>query len=329
MYDVVPSWNADTPSGTAITVALQGRDTAGETPWYSLGTWASGDDHIERTSVPGQDDGRCRVQVDTLVADGGLDAFRLRVSPLTAAGAAPRVRLVAAVASSERPPEPVVPSEPSLAGPLELEVPALSQFRHRGHFPEYDGGGASWCSAASTAMLVAYWGRGPTPEDMAWVGEGHVDPWVDHAARSTYDAAYGGCGNWPFNTAYAAGFGLEAFVTRLTSLREAEAFLDAGVPLAASIAAAPGELDGFLAAGTTGHIVVLSGVTGDGHPWWTTPRHTRTRRCAASTTGRSSNAPGCAAAVGSSMSCGHRVCRCHPVAAPGSRLSGRGRARVE
>jgi hypothetical protein len=265
VVDVVPSWNAETPPGTAIAVALQGRDEAGETPWYSLGTWASGDD-LERTSVPGQDDGRCRVQVDTLVADGGLDAFRLRVTPLTADGVPPYVRLVAAVASSGRSADPVVPSEPSLAGPLVLDVPPFSQFRHRGHFPEYDGGGASWCSAASTAMLVAYWGRGPTPEDMAWVGEEHDDPWVDHAARSTYDAAYAGCGNWPFNTAYAASFGLEAFVTRLTSLREAEAFLEAGVPLGASIAAAPGELDGFIGAGTAGHIVVLAGVTAGGDP---------------------------------------------------------------
>ena len=72
--------------------------------------------------------------------------------------------------------------------------------------------------------------------------------------------------HWAFNTAYAATFGLEAFVTRLGSLREAEAFLAAGIPLAASIAAAAGELDGFLAAGTAGHLVVLAGVTADGHP---------------------------------------------------------------
>jgi hypothetical protein len=206
------------------------------------------------------------VQTDTLVADGGLRAFRLRVSPTAAAGVGPRVRLVTAVASSQRSPEPTVPSEPSLAEPVELDVPPLSQFQHRGHFPEYDGGGASWCSAASTAMLLAYWQRGPTPEDMAWVGDGHVDPCVDHAARSTFDEAYGGCGNWAFNTAYAATFGLEAFVTRLGSLREAEAFLAAGIPVAASIAAAAGELDGFLAAGTAGHLVVLAGMTADGDP---------------------------------------------------------------
>ena len=30
-----------------------------------------------------------------------------------------------------------------------------------------------------------------------------MDPSVDFAARSTYDTAYRGTGNWPFNTAFA------------------------------------------------------------------------------------------------------------------------------
>jgi hypothetical protein len=266
VHDIVPSWNADTPVGSWIDVSVQGRDSRGETPWYALGTWASGDEAVRRTSTPGQDDGRCRVDVDTLVAADGLEAFRLRVTAHGAGDRAPTVRLVAATGASRRPAEPSVPSEPSLSRAVELDVPPLAQFAHCGHFPEYGGGGSSWCSAASTAMLLAFWGMGPTPEHTAWVGEGHADPGVDHAARSTYDVAYGGCGNWAFNTAYAGSFGLEGFVTRLRSLREAEAFLDSGIPLAASISAAPGELRGFRAEGTAGHLVVLAGVTVSGDP---------------------------------------------------------------
>ena len=94
-----------------------------------------------------------------------------------------------------------------------------------------------------------------------------MDPCVDHAARFTFDAAYDGTGNWPFNTAYAAHYGLDAFVTRLRSLQEAELFLAAGIPLVASIAAGPGELDGFLLPqGTAGHLVVIVGFTDDGRP---------------------------------------------------------------
>jgi hypothetical protein len=149
---------------------------------------------------------------------------------------------------------------------VEHPVPRLAQFPHRGHLPELGGGGASWCSPASIAMLLAFWGTGPTPEDTAWVGEPYPDACVDHAARGTYDDAYGGCGNWPFNTAYASTFGLEGFVGRLRSLRDAEELLVAGIPHALSISAAPGELEGFLPEGSSGHIVVLAGVTESGDP---------------------------------------------------------------
>jgi len=203
------------------------------------------------------------VDADTLVAAGHFDAYRLRID---LRGPGTSLSLVAAVASGNREPGLAVSSEPLLPDGIELAVPSYSQRIHAGHLPELDGGGASWCSAASTAMLVTFWGRGPTDVELAWVGEGHMDACVDHAARGTYDSAYGGCGNWPFNTAYAATFGLEAFVTRLHSLREAESYLSTGIPLAASIAAGPGELDGFLAEGSAGHLVVIRGLTPRGDP---------------------------------------------------------------
>ena len=62
-------------------------------------------------------------------------------------------------------------------------------------------------------------GLGPSAADLAWIDPALADPCVDHAARFTFDAAYDGTGNWPFNTAYAAHFGLDAFVTRLRSLQ--------------------------------------------------------------------------------------------------------------
>src|SRR6202171_135152 len=116
-------------------------------------------------------------------------------------------------------------------------------------------------------MVVEYWGKGPTADDLAWVDPSYADPSVDFAARATYDPAYRGTGNWPFNTAYAARFGLDAFVTQLRSLAEAERFVRAGIPLVASIAAHPGELDGFLfAGGTNGHLVVIVGFDASGNP---------------------------------------------------------------
>src|SRR6185503_10450772 len=46
-------------------------------------------------------------------------------------------------------------------------VRQYSQETHRGEFPEYDGGGEAWCSPTSTAMILKYWGTGPSATDLA------------------------------------------------------------------------------------------------------------------------------------------------------------------
>src|SRR5579864_5218309 len=146
-------------------------------------------------------------------------------------------------------------------------VPPLSQEIHARQCPQWGGGGEAWCSPTSTEMVVEFWGRGPAAAELAWVDPIEPDPTVDFAARSTYDAAYRGTGNWPFNTAYAARFGLDTFVTQLRSLTEAEQFVRAGIPLVASIASRPGELTGFLfSGGTNGHLVVIAGFDASGNP---------------------------------------------------------------
>jgi hypothetical protein len=80
----------------------------------------------------------------------------------------------------------------------------------------------------------------------------------------TYDAHFQGTGNWPFNTAYAASFGLDAEVTQLHSLAEAEQFISAGIPLVASIAFTSNQLPGFLFKSSDGHLLVIVGFTSAG-----------------------------------------------------------------
>ncbi|MFE2754565.1 C39 family peptidase [Actinosynnema sp. NPDC059335] len=257
----VASWNADTPPGTWLQVELRGDDT----PWYVMGRWASGDGDIARTSVPGQADEHGSVDVDTFLAARPLRAYRLRVTlyRLADGGASPLLRMAGAMASAVPDRFTVPASAPGVARGIELPVPRYSQNVHEGHYPEYDGGGEAWCSPTSTEMVVEYYGRGPSAEDLSWVDPGHADPAVDHAARHTYDRAYGGAGNWPFNTAYAAGFGLRGHVTRLRSLSELERHIARGVPVITSQSFREDELDGA-GYGTAGHIMVVVGFTGDG-----------------------------------------------------------------
>ena len=149
----------------------------------------------------------------------------------------PVLRTVGAVASAADWPAPGGRPAPRAAGAargLVLDVPRYSQRLHAGGETRWDGGGDSWCSPTCASMVLAFWGAGPTPDRYAWVDPPGPRPVVDHAARHCYDHAYAGAGNWPFNTAYAGRHGVDAFVTRLRSLDEAERFIAAGIPLVVS-----------------------------------------------------------------------------------------------
>jgi hypothetical protein len=266
---LIASWNATTPAGTWIDVQVRASGASRQTKFYTLAIWSSGDDTIHRTTVRGQSDGDGRVNVDTFEAGPGaaeLTSYELRLTLHRAAGVAatPSVALLAAATSRV-----ALPSLPSPFGGVvrDLDVPMLSQETHTGHYPEYDGGGEAWCSPTSTAMVLGFWNTGPdrsrafNPDSATFPGASHVDGQVDHAARFTYDWSYEGAGNWPFNTAYAAQYGLEGFVTRLRSLTEAERFIAAGIPLIASI---NGVLPGFLFTSTNGHLLVIRGFDANG-----------------------------------------------------------------
>lgn len=277
--ELIASWNADTPPGTWVEILIRGLDAGGApTAWFVMGRWCAADvaegGAITRASVAGQRAAGASVATDTLMTGGGA-AFRswqLRANLLRRAGttASPALRLAGAMASA-------VPTAGSMNEPTSafggtvatLDVPSLSQEVHAGHYPQWGGGGESWCSATTTAMLLDYWRAGPSAAERAWVAP-PVDGQVDLAARRVYDAAYGGTGNWPFNTAYAAtrtaaGVPLEGYVTRLADLAAAEAFIRDGVPLGVSLSFTADQLTGS-GYDTDGHLMVLVGFDAAGNP---------------------------------------------------------------
>ncbi|GAA1165745.1 C39 family peptidase [Nocardioides aquiterrae] len=263
---LVASWTAVTRGDSRIRVEVRGRSGETTSTWDTLALWAQDDRYFHRTTRSGQDDDLGSVNVDTWVVPGGVTAYQLRVTLTRAAGQAksPAVAEVGAMASLLPDSSTVRTSRPGVARGIVLDVPRYSQMIHRGEYPQYGGGGEAWCSPTSTSMVLGYYGALPQPKDYAWVKKAYADPWVAHAARMTYDYEYEGTGNWPFNTAYAAGLAGHAFVTRLPSLRPAERFIKAGIPLVASIAFGPGELDGAPISSTDGHLVVIVGFTKTG-----------------------------------------------------------------
>jgi hypothetical protein len=268
---LVASWNADTPGDSRVRIDVQATTDSGETSdWYVLGIWAADDHAISRSSINGQTDALGKIDTDTLYAQAHpfvSYALRVHLERATADDPSPGIRALGASASDFTYAPATATSSPLSTEAIELPVPSLSQELHARQYAHWGGGGEAWCSPTSTEMVIEFWGRGPSADDLAWVDPSYADPSVDFAARSTYDAAYRGTGNWPFNTAYAARFGLNSFVTQLRSLSEAERFVRAGIPLVASIASRPGELDGFLfAGGTSGHLVVIVGFDAAGRP---------------------------------------------------------------
>ncbi|MBT2419862.1 peptidase C39 family protein [Streptomyces sp. ISL-22] len=268
--EAIASWNAHTPDGTWLQIELKGAYSDGTaTPWYVMGRWAAGDRDIRRTSVDDQSDDKSSIWTDTFAIDDPasglrLTSYRLRLTLFRRPGTklTPTVWR-AGVMGSDVPDRFTVPaSAPGLA--QELIVPRYSQEIHVGQYPEYDNGGEAWCSPTSSQMIIEYWGGRLTPEQLAWVDPSYADPQVCHAARFTYDYQYEGCGNWPFNAAYAATFkDLQGVVTRLGSLTDLETLIAAGIPAITSQSFLEKELTGA-GYGTAGHLMTVIGFTADG-----------------------------------------------------------------
>ncbi len=268
--ELIPSWDATTPRDSWVQIQVRGRSESGRlSKWYTMANWSAGDARFHRTSLGSQADDLAQVAVDTLKTrySMGFTAWQLNVTLLRREGttATPSVDTVGAMTSHLPSVSRVRTSSPGVASGIgRLRLPTYSQMIHQGDYPEYDGGGEAWCSPTSVSMVLGYYGRLPSERERSWVPAGHPNPWVDHAARSQYDYGFDGAGNWSFSAAYAANHADSAFVTRLRNLREAERFIKAGIPLAASVKFARGELTGAPISSTNGHLLVIVGFTAEG-----------------------------------------------------------------
>ena len=134
-----------------------------------------------------------------------------------------------------------------------LDVPQRSQMIYPG--------GNVWCSPTSVTMVMGYWGQK--------LGDPGLPETVPTAAGHIHDWIYGGTGNWPFNTAYAAARSngkLHGFVTRLKSISQLEPLLKAGIPVVVGIgyggSIAPPA--GAPLPSVDGHLFVVRGIDANG-----------------------------------------------------------------
>lgn len=249
----IVSWNARTPPGSYLTVHLQARVDGNWTGWYRMGLWNTDGRPQPRTSFDDQDDEFGSVHTDTVVLEKRGDAIRARVELLSADGRTyPALRYLAVdvIDSSQ----PLPPDKPfRKAWGTELDVPEISQLSAED--------GAGWCSAASTAMVLGYWSRK--------LNRPELDVRLAEAARGIHDEAWGGTGNWTFNTAYAGEFdGIRAYVMRFDSISRVEQWLASGVPVIVSATYHKMNPEN---PESDGHLMVLRGFTANGDPIFNDP----------------------------------------------------------
>ena len=220
--EAIVSWNTYAAEGK-LSVRLVRSDEP-LTPWMPLAQWAVG----ARRSFSA-DLGGMRIATDVISADMDFDGVDLY---------GPGVDFTFASVTT---PQGNEPSLPSIAPACILDVPLRSQY-----VTEAERG---WCSAATTAMLCAFFA---------------VDGDVETVARAVFDDAYGGTGNWTFNVAYAGSLGLRATVAYLKNLDQAARLIDLGIPLGISYGWESGELSGAPLERSDGHLAVLCGFAHNG-----------------------------------------------------------------
>jgi hypothetical protein len=246
---LIVSWNASTPAGSSLTAYAQARVDGNWTKWYNMGIWNTSGCAQRRTSVTEQQDEHGTIDTDILKLDKLADAFKVKVE----LSGEPRLRFASVNVIDSSLHSVDVPPNKQVWG-TELDVPALAQISVEG--------GRGWCSPTSVTMLLHYWARKLDRPELA-VG-------ITENAQGCHDEAWGGTGNWPFNTARAAELGgIRAYITRFVSVSQIERWIQKRVPVIVSIHSSrlrreDSETD-------SGHLMVVRGFTSDGDPIFNDP----------------------------------------------------------
>lgn len=245
--NVVLSWNILAPEGTGAVIEVRaGSDPAHWTGWYEIARWGK----LRSRVAPGlKKDEMGLVNEDSLELRSKASLLQYRITLLSEDhDATPMLKLVAAC-YAETDSEAAVPAfapprDPSQAPWVrDLPVPFRSQ---RSEDPSIAG---RICSPTCVAMALEY--------------HGAAVPTATVAAQA-YDSLNSIYGNWPFNTAAVALYGLEGYVTRFPGFEPVQDEIAAGRPVIISIRFGRGQLKGGPLNSTSGHLIVVRGFTKDG-----------------------------------------------------------------
>jgi uncharacterized protein YvpB len=240
--ELIVSWNFDAATNASVVIEAQATYPERPTGWYCLGKWGA----EARESVRGQDDKDGRVDTDTLKLKKRAKGVWVRLT-LRGEKDISGLKFVG-LSFCDRAAERVALEPNRKVWGKSLVVKERSQVG----YPE---GISEWCSPTSTSMLLSYWAKK--------VNRPELDHDVPEVARAVNDPNWPGTGNWPFNMAFAGAHeGMRAYVARFSDVSELEDWIEAGVPVAVSVAY------GFLKGQeerAKGHLVVCIGFDESGN----------------------------------------------------------------
>ena len=272
LTEAVASWNATTPGKSWVELRVRGTQRGHDDEGLRvLGRGAAQDPATVAASTARRSTGRATPWQPSSPRDSPtrsgytLTDWQLEVRLLRPVGSAavPTVDFVGAMASAlpdaKKVPWPALlvrdgasswPCRPTTGGP-HWPLPAAGQR------------GEAWCSPTSTAMVVGFWGAGPTAHETRSTRPS-TPRWIYRAQRLRLPTH--GAGNWPFNTAcYVPPREATCGGSRpacAASPRRSK-FIAAGIPLVVSVSFKKRELTGAGQA-PIGHLMVIRGFTAAG-----------------------------------------------------------------
>jgi Peptidase_C39 like family len=252
--ELLPSWNVIAPPDTGARFDVRVKDAAtGEwSPWLYLGQWGRVPERFMTRAESARNlsyaDGE--VEVDILYLRNPASHYQIRARLFSfdpAAQISPELRRVTVCYSApvaDRNQRDLLSVKPDKASfPRDISVP----FRPQGI--EANNISSDICSPTSVSMVMEHSGVSlPTKE----------------VAMQVYDQETDLFGNWNRAVAMAGSVGLDAYLTRISSIDEARVYVARGQPLIASIRFKKGEFPSNVMQQTAGHLIVVRGFNSEG-----------------------------------------------------------------
>ncbi len=243
--ELIASWNAELEPEAYLKVEGRAIYPDRATKWFKLGLWSVDPSQHPRQSIKKQRDTDGDVDTDTLILREPAERLQVRLTLGTTSSRKPRLKFLSlSLLDSKFIAAPQPPNRSAWG--KSLDVTERSQMA----YPNGD----VLCSPTTTSMLLSYWSQK--------LNRPGLDAGMPEVVKGVYDPAWGGTGNWVFNTAYAGSFRwMRAYTARLSDVSELEGFIARGIPVGLSVCY--NRLRGK-GGEPSGHLVVLVGFTKTG-----------------------------------------------------------------